>query len=146
MGGLEADTLLALAALLLLVVLASGLWLSRTRTLSHRLGSFSCSLARRPEGPWARGIAQYGVRRLYWWRLASIVPRARHVWSRPRIAVLSRTTVPSPDGHTRIVELRCRVAGETSSPIEVYLQMSPEAYAGLTSWIEATPTRSASVI
>ena len=146
MGGLEADTLLTLAALLLLAVLGSGLWLSRTRTLSHRLGSFSCSLARRPEGPWARGIAQYGVRRLYWWRLASIVPRARHVWSRPRIAVLSRTPVPSPDGRPCIVLVHCKVAGETSAPAEVYLQMSPEAYAGLTSWIEATPSRAASVI
>ena len=146
MGGLEADTLLTLAALLLLAVLGSGLWLSRTRTLSHRLGSFSCSLARRPEGPWARGIAQYGVRRLYWWRLASILPRARHVWSRPRIVVVSRTPLTSPDGRPRIVLVHCRVAGESSAPTEVYLQMSPEAYAGLTSWIEATPSRAASVI
>jgi len=146
MGGLEADTLLTLAALLVLAVLGSGLWLSRTRTLSHRLGSFSCSLARRPEGPWARGIAQYGVRRLYWWRLASILPRARHVWSRPRIVVVSRTPLPSPDGRPRIVLVHCQVAGETSAPTEVYLQMSPEAYAGLTSWIEATPSRAASVI
>ncbi len=146
MGGLEADTLLTLAALLALAVLVGGLWLSRTRTLSHRLGSFSCSFARRPEGPWVRGIAQYGVRRLYWWRLASIVPRPRYVWSRPRIAVVSRSLVPSPDGRPRIVLVRCRVAGETSASSEVYLHMSPEAYAGLTSWIEATPSRVTSVI
>ena len=146
MGGLEADTLLTLAALLLLAIIGSGLWLSRTRTLSHRLGSFSCSLARRPEGPWARGIAQYGVRRLYWWRRASILPRPRHVWSRPRIAVVSRTAVPSPDGRPHIVLVRCRVASETSESSDVYLQMSPEAYAGLTSWLEATPSRVTSVI
>ena len=146
MGGLETDTLLTLAALLLLVVLVLGLWLSRTRTLSHRLGSFSCSLARRPVGPWARGIAQYGVRRLYWWRLASILPRARFVWSRPLIQVLSRTEQAGVDGGPRLVVVRCRVAGEGTAVHEVYLQMSTEAFAGLTSWIEATPSRAASVI
>lgn len=146
MGALGTYTLLVLAALLLLVIVVAALWLSRTRTLSHRLGSFSCSFARRPEGPWARGVAQYGVRRLYWWRLASVLPRARYVWSRPRIAVVSRTQVPSPDGSQRIVLVRCRVAGETTASTEVYLQMSPEAYAGLTSWIEATPSRVTSVI
>ena len=146
MGGLETDTLLVLAALLLLTVVLLGLWLSRTRTLSHRLGSFSCSVAHRPEGPWARGIAQYGVRRLYWWRLASILPRARFVWSRPRIQVVSRTEQAGPDGGPRLVVVRCQVAGEGTAAHEVYLQMSTEAYAGLTSWLEATPSRAASVI
>ena len=74
------------------------------------------------------------------------MPRARHVWSRSRISVVSRTEVPSPGGEHRIVLARCRVASETSETVEVYLQMSPEAYAGLTSWLEATPSRVTSVI
>ena len=47
------------------------------------------------------------------------------------------------DWHAGQVVVTCRPGGE-SEP--VHLLMSAEAYAGLTSWIEATPSRVGSVI
>ena len=66
--------IIGLAAALLVVAVV--LWVSRTTTLTRRIGSFGCQLAEREGGPWRAGIAQYGRVRMYWWRRASLAPRA----------------------------------------------------------------------
>ena len=127
----------ALVCVLLAALVGGGLWFSRTRTLSHRVGSFRCAVGRTEAGPWASGIAQYGAEQLYWWRKASLAPRPAHRWKRRGLAVLERVDA----GHGNVV-VTFRAA-ETSTG---YLLMTREAYAGLTSWIEATPSRVDSVI
>jgi len=129
--------LVAAVGALLAVLVVGGLWASRSRTLGHRVGSFRCSLGRTGSGPWTVGIAQYGAEQLYWWRHTSLAPRPRHRWQRRALAVLERVDA----GHGNVV-VTCRVAREEN----VILLMSREAYAGLTSWIEATPSRVDSVI
>jgi len=120
-----------------IVLALVGLALSRAHTLDRRVGSFHCALGRTPQGPWSSGIAQYGTRQLYWWRRASLAPRPAIRWDRVGLSVVERRSV---EGTGQVV-VTCRSGAQ-----DVFLQMSPEAYAGLTSWIEATPSRVGSVI
>lgn len=145
MHGATLGLVITLGVAVVAAVASAGLWLSRLRTLNGRVGSFSCSLGRTDAGPWRRGIAQYGRNRMYWWRRNSLVPRAAGVWQRVGLVVLERRTLPAPAGRTPAVVAHCRVAGPTG-PEEVYLQMSADAYAGFTSWIEATPRSIGTVI
>lgn len=148
MHGATVWLLAALAVALVGTGVVGLLWLSRTSTLTNRVGSFACSLAPDPGGPWRTGVAQYGRVRMYWWRRASIVPRAAAVWERAGIVILERQTLPArpaPGERPVAVFVRCRVTGARGERV-VCLQMSPDAYAGFTSWIEATPTSVGSVI
>ncbi len=125
-----------------LLVVAAVLWVSRTTTLTRRIGSFSCLLAERESGPWHAGIAQYGRVRMYWWRRASLAPRAAAVWPRQGLVVLDRHAVPAEPGpgqRAGAVLVHCRVGREDGTR-ELWLTMSPSAYAGFTGWIEATPS------
>ena len=128
--------LLSVIVVVLLAVVA--LWFSRVHTLNRRVGSFHCALGRTAHGPWSSGVAQYGTDRLYWWRYRSLRARPHTRWERVGLSVLART-----DWHAGQVVVTCRPGGETEP---VHLLMSAEAYAGLTSWIEATPSRVGSVI
>ncbi len=129
----------ALVSVVVVALLAvTALWFSRVHTLNRRVGSFACSVGRTPEGPWSSGVAQYGADRLYWWRYRSLAARPRARWQRVGLAVLERTEVQAGQ-----VVVTC-LPGLATEP--VHLLMSTEAYAGLTSWIEATPSRVGSVI
>jgi len=135
------------ASLLAAVGVVGCLWWSRTRTLVHRVGSFGCLLTEREGAPAARGVGQYGAVRLYWWRRASIMPRPARTWSRSSIEVIERVVLPPVPGRPQAVVARCRlVPGGGGDPREVSLQMSADAYAGFTSWLEATPSRMGKVI
>jgi hypothetical protein len=135
--------LAGLAVALVAAVVLATLWLSRTSTLSNRVGSFHCALSDDPTGPWHGGVAEYGRVRMYWWRLRSIAPRAAAVWDRRGIVVLERRLLPEGAEPTAVV-VRCRVG--SAGPAQVWLRMSPDAYSGFTSWLEATPTTVGAVI
>ncbi len=137
MNGLHVALVALLAVLALLVLL--GLGFSRWHSITRRVGSFSCTL--RSGSRWVPGVAHYGARSLYWWRLWSLAPRPEHVWPRGGIDVLDRHPTDGSQGLTGPLLVRCRVDGE-----EVELVMSPEAYAGLTSWLEAAPPVARTVI
>ncbi|WP_028051048.1 DUF2550 family protein [Cellulomonas sp. URHD0024] len=130
----------ALLGALLLAVVTSLLWLSRVHTLDRRVGSFHCWVASSAAGPWRAGVAQYGSARLYFWSRWSLAPRPRVRWDRSNLSVLERRW-QDPDGTSanRLVVATCR------SGHDFYLLLSAEAYTGLTSWIEATPSRVNSV-
>ncbi|WP_158609720.1 DUF2550 family protein [Cellulomonas triticagri] len=126
---------IALVALLLaaLVVVVAGLAVSRWHSLTRRVGSFRST--QRRHGRWVRGIAHYGARDLYWWRLRSLAPRPEQTWPRGQIGVVERRAAVEGTEPGGPLLVRLRVApGE-----EVELVMTPEAYAGLTSWLEAAP-------
>ncbi|WP_456846658.1 DUF2550 family protein [Cellulomonas sp. P5_C6] len=129
-------TLGCVVVVVLLVL--GGLWVSRVHTLNRRVGSFHCALGRTAEGSWSSGVAQYGADRLYWWRYRSLATRPRARWQRLGLTVLERRE--HSDGQ---VVVTCRPGSSTDT---VHLLMSADAYAGLTSWIEATPSRVGSVI
>jgi hypothetical protein len=132
---------IALVALLpVLVVLVLGvLAVQRRHTLKRRVGSFSCALLVRDR--WVSGVAHYGARDLYWWRTRTLSPRPEHVWPRGAIAVVERRRADAGSTVGPLL-VRCAVGhGE-----EVRLMMSAEAYAGLTSWLEAAPPVARTVI
>lgn len=128
---------LALGTALLAVVVV-GLWLSRSRTLDRRVGSFQCASGPTVDGPWSPGTAQYGSAALYWWRRWSLAPRPRNRWERSRITLVERhwRDADAPAGG-RLIVVTCRAGTEN----DVHLLMTGEAYTGLASWIEATPSR-----
>jgi hypothetical protein len=128
---------LGAAALAVVTIL---LWLSRVHTLDRRVGSFQCWLGRSAQGPWTVGVAQYGSARLYFWRRWSLAPRPRVRWDRSGLSVVERHRQdPDRTSGDRLVVATCR------SYDDFYLLLSVEAYTGLTSWIEATPSRVNSV-
>ena len=131
-----------LAGLFALMVVVGALWWSRTSVLTRRVGSFTCLLAEQEAGPWRAGIAQYGRARMYWWRRASLAPRATARWGRQGLVLLERRALAAdhPSGQrAAAVVVHCRVRME-SGPADLWLQMTPEAYAGFMGWVEATPT------
>ncbi|CAM5791227.1 DUF2550 domain-containing protein [Cellulomonas persica] len=132
----------AVLTVVVLVLGCGGLWLSRRHTLDRRVGSFRCRL--RSGTRWPGGVAQYGAASLYWWRSASLAPRPARRWERQSLAVVERRAAEAPDASGQLV-VRCQ-ARSNGRPVEFELMLSPEAYAGLTSWIEATPARVGSVI
>ncbi|MCC2334520.1 DUF2550 family protein [Cellulomonas wangsupingiae] len=141
---------LVVASSVLLVAVVGGVWLSRTRALTRRVGSFQCRLVEVPAGegaPGARGVAQYGAASLYWWRRASVVPRPARTWSRGSIVVVERTVLPLVPGRPQAVVAHCRVVPAAGgAEREIRLQMSADAYAGFTSWLEATPWRAGRIV
>ena len=147
MHGAAVGLLVGLAVAAVLVVLGV-LWVSRTSTLTRRVGSFQCQLSANEGGPWRAGIAQYGRVRMYWWRRASLSPRAAAVWRRQGLVVLERRSVPADRAvgeRALAVVVHCRVLAQ-DGPGELWLQMAPAAYAGFAGWIEAAPTASVGTV
>ena len=131
------------AALAVVVVLG----LTRVHSLNRRVGSFACAVrpvvlggTRATPGPealvWSQGVAHYGVGRLDWWRIWSLWPRPALVWDRSDLVVLGRRGMEAV-GRPDLFEVRCRHHGD-----EFELAMSPDAYAGMMSWLESAPPRS----
>ena len=124
----------------LLAVVACLLWLSRAHTLDRRVGSFHCWVGPTADGPWRAGVAQYGSTTLYFWSRWSLAPRPRIRWSRVGLRVVERRWQnPGTTSDDRLVVASCHCQSD------FYLLLSAEAYTGLTSWIEATPSRVNSV-
>ncbi|WP_233404715.1 DUF2550 domain-containing protein [Actinotalea solisilvae] len=127
---------LGVAALLLVAVVPVGLYVSRQRTLSRRVGSFTC-LARpdEPGAAWTAGIAHYGATQLSWWRTLSLAPRPARCWSRATLTLLERVPVDQPDdrGEPQVL-LHCAHGDD-----RFQLLMSAPACAGLVSWLESGP-------
>lgn len=124
-----------LGALLLGLVAMLGLGASRLSTLSGRVGSFVCG-ARPVSPPGAAvvaGIAQYGAGRLDWWRAWSLSPRPTRTWQRAELEVVTRSLLAVP-GRADLYLVQCRYRDT-----DFALTMSPGAFAGLTSWLEAAP-------
>ncbi len=127
-----------LSVVCLLVVVGAIAFVARIRSLSARVGSFSCAL-RRAARPaiWKQGIAHYCVDRIDWYRTASISFRPKHSWSRDDIDLVAREPITESDG-LRVREfsqlVTCRCAEQ-----EFELAMSNDAYSGLRSWVESAP-------
>jgi len=124
-----------LGAVLVALIVVLVLGASRLTTLSGRVGSFVCGA--RPVSPAGAvvvaGIAQYGAGRLDWWRAWSLSPRPARSWRRTELELIARSPLAVP-GRADLYLVHCRYRG-----VDFALTMSPEAYAGLTSWLEAAP-------
>lgn len=134
---MEVVTVVVGGVLLLAVGVVVGLYVSRQRTLSRRVASFSCALNEAGEGArrWQPGIAQYTRERLVWWRTLSLAPRPARSWSRSDLTLVSRTPLGQADDAGRpLLVVECRDGDETFRVI-----VSEPAYTGLVSWLESGP-------
>ena len=139
-----APALIGIGAVLLVLGAVVALYVSRQRTLSHRVASFSCMLnaGENVSRVWQPGTAQYTREALLWWRTLSLSPRPARTWSRSELEVVVRVPVGQEDEEGRpLLVVHCR-HGEDSFQFLV----SAPAYAGLVSWLESAGPRSTRVL
>ena len=130
-------TLLGLGSVLLVLGGLVGLYVSRQRTLTRRVASFSCLLNTGEEikRMWQPGIAQYTREQLLWWRTLSLAPRPARSWSRSDLELVERTPVGQVDEAGRPMFLvHCQHRDDVFQ-----IMVSAPAYAGLVSWLESGP-------
>ena len=129
------------AGVLLLLVLAYGLALIvRRRVLSRHGGTFELSYrirSTRAGRGWLLGLGRYSGDTLEWFRIFSLSPRPKAVWTRSRLSYDRQRPTESgeqmslyPD-HVVVV---CRTPEG-----EVELAMGPSSLMGFQSWLEAGP-------
>lgn len=126
-GG-ELTLLIVGTAAIAAVIALRGAGSRRTQALRRRWGAFTCDVV--VAGAASPGIAQFGSETLQWWRRHSLASRPSRSWSRSELTMIER----SPLGLGEDVTVRMLHDG-----VVVELVMSSSAYAGLTSWLEATP-------
>ena len=129
--------LLGLGALAIVVVAVVGLYVSRQRSLTRRVGSFTCLVRVEPPGDatWTAGIAHYGASELVWWRSLSLAPRPARCWTRSELTVVERESLAGTDEQGRpLLLVRCVHRGERFE-----MTVSEPAFAGLVSWLESGP-------
>jgi len=136
--------------LALLLVLLATLFTVR-RVAIGRGATFDCSLrtgvVARPEGHegpqqadarhWTIGVARYGPDRLEWFRVFSLSPRPARCFERDRFELVAQRVPSVPE--SRAVLPGVTVVSARYDSGDVDLAMSPEAYTGLASWLEAAP-------
>lgn len=133
--------LLESAGVLLLLPVLYGLALIvRRRLLSRHGGTFElgCRLhTTHPGRGWLLGLGRYSGERLEWFRIFSLSPRPRRVWSRAALSYSGRREPAGAEqmslysGHIVVV---CTTG---DGPIE--LAMSEASLTGFQSWLEAGP-------
>lgn len=133
--------LLESAGVLLLLPLLYGLALIiRRRLLQRHGGTFELSCRIRSTHPgrgWLLGLGRYSGEHLEWFRIFSLSPKPRRVWSRSALSYEGRREPVGAEqmslyaGH---VIVSC-VAGDST----VELAMSEASLTGFQSWLEAGP-------
>jgi hypothetical protein len=137
--------LLELAGVLLGVVLLYGIALIvRRRVLARHGGTFELSHRARSNKAgrgWVLGLGRYTSQSLEWFRIFSLSPRPKYVWSRADLQYVGRR---EPGGVEQLslypdhVVIRC-----TSPDGDVELALSQEALMGFQAWLEASPPSAA---
>ena len=133
--------LLESAGVLLLLPLLYGIALIvRRRVLSRHGGTFelSCRLhTRHPGRGWLLGLGRYSGEELEWFRIFSLSPKPRRVWSRASLS-FSRRREPVGGEQMSLYSGHVVVVCETGHGT-VELAMSEASLTGFQSWLEAGP-------
>ncbi|WP_026555385.1 DUF2550 domain-containing protein [Arthrobacter sp. 35W] len=127
---------IALAGLFLLVVLTLCLFGVRRLQLRRTLGTADASICT-SGNRWRMGVCRYQAMELEWFTLLSLAPRPRYRFRRSSLELLGRRKphdgeIPKVAPDVVIVSLRHE--GQ-----EFKMAMKFDAYAGLSSWLEAGP-------
>lgn len=134
----------SLGGVAVLLVMTGAFLFVRRRWLSRDGGTFECSVRVRPpkqSGPaasrgWMLGLGRYSGDRLEWFRIFSLAPRPRHVFSRS-MEVVERRTPHGPEAFALYSGHIALKVATPSGPIE--LAMSEGALTGFLAWTEAAP-------
>jgi|SRR5690625_404839 len=127
-----------LSVVCLLLLLGAIGFIARMRSLTTRVGSFSCALRKKARPAiWKIGIAHYCVDRIDWYRASSLSFRPKHSWSRDDLDLVSKNPITESDG-IRVRDFSVRVTCACGQQ-QFDLAMSEDAYSGLRSWVESAP-------
>ncbi|WP_028661207.1 DUF2550 domain-containing protein [Nocardioides insulae] len=136
------DWLLDVAVLLLVLVLAYGAALMvRRRIIARHGGTFELShrvRATRPGHGWFLGVGRYSGETLEWFRVFTLSPRPKRVWSRSGLVFVSSRVAEGPEQvslYPEHVVVVCR----TGDGSLVELAMAPATLTGFQAWLEARP-------
>lgn len=127
---------LAIAACFLLVVLALCLFGVRRIQLRRTLGTIDASI-RTANGRWRMGVCRYQESELEWFRLLSLSPRPNVRMRRSSIVLVGRRQ-PTEAERPRVAPDAILVTLSYEGA-QILLAMKFDAYAGLSSWLEAGP-------
>lgn len=137
--------LLDAAGVALVVVLLYGIALIvRRRILARHGGTFELSHRSRTDKAgrgWVLGLGRYTADTLEWFRIFSLNPRPKYVWSRADLTYVGRRDAGGVEQlslYPDHVVIRC-----TSRDGDVELALSQEALMGFQSWLEASPPSAA---
>ncbi len=127
---------IAIAALFLLFIFVLCLFGVRRFQLQRALGTVDASI-RSPGNRWQMGVCRYQDADLEWFRLMSLSPRARYRFRRSSIVLVGRR---QPTESERIkVQPDVVIVTLSYDGEEMLMAMKFDAYAGLSSWLEAGP-------
>ena len=127
---------IALAGIFLLVVITLCLFGVRRIMLRRALGTVDASICS-ANHRWAMGVCRYRESGLEWLRLFSLSPLPSKTMARSKISMLGRRE-PTEQELTRVPSGTVIVVLSYNGE-EVLLAMKFDAYAGLSSWLEAGP-------
>lgn len=125
-----------IAVLFLLVIVSLCLFGIRRFQLRRALGTVDASICQF-EDRWQMGVCRYQDRDLEWFRLLSLSPRPRYSYRRSSLELLGRrhpSEAERPLVQPDSVIVLMRYDGK-----DFMMAMKFEAYAGLSSWLEAGP-------
>ncbi|GAB3567384.1 DUF2550 domain-containing protein [Spelaeicoccus albus] len=137
-------TIVVPAVLLAIVLLVIIVFSVRRRHLSRVIGAFDCSVfvggpvypARRPH--WRLGVSVYGKDRVDWYPVFALAGRPHLSWLRGDVEIVTRE-VPSDGEQFAVLPGALLVTCRSKKSGDFRIAVSPEAYAGLASWLEAAP-------
>ncbi|QIK75917.1 DUF2550 domain-containing protein [Nocardioides piscis] len=130
----------SLGVLLLLPLLYGVALIVRRRVLSRHGGTFELSYRMRTDRPgrgWLIGLGRYSGEELEWFRIFSLSPKPRQVWSRRTMSYSGRR----PPGETEQISLYAGhvIVSCTTPEGPTDLAMSEASLTGFQSWLEAGP-------
>ncbi|WP_041684543.1 DUF2550 domain-containing protein [Renibacterium salmoninarum] len=127
---------ITIAVIFLLVIASLCLFGVRRFQLRRALGTVDASICRSGDR-WQMGVCRYQDRDLEWFRLLSLNPRPQYSYRRSSLELLGRrhpSEAERPLVQPDSVIVLLRYEGQDFS-----MAMKFDAYAGLSSWLEAGP-------
>ncbi|OMH24080.1 hypothetical protein BKD30_09180 [Tersicoccus phoenicis] len=135
-AGVVAIIVLVVIVLACFGLVAAGL--VRRHQLRSAYGTFDASL-RRPSGRWQLGVCRYQDNSLQWLRMFSVSPVPVAEFSRRRLDLLGwREPTEAERGNVQPGAVIGTVEHDGDRAL---LALSRDAWAGLSSWVEAGPSR-----
>ncbi|GGC92002.1 hypothetical protein GCM10011512_18860 [Tersicoccus solisilvae] len=135
-AGVVAVIVLVVIVLACFGLVAAGLL--RRHQLRSAYGTFDASL-RRPSGRWQLGVCRYKDNSLEWLRTFSVSPVPVEEYCRPRLDLIGWRE--PTEAERRRIQPGAVIGVVEHDGAQTLIALSRDAWAGLSSWVEAGPSR-----